>query len=274
MKHYLQVLVTVIAVLSMVSCRSTKKFQNAISKKDTSISVIPQVAPGDSLAPEANANLKLLTENKIDFNTFSAKVKVEYEDKNGKQPDVNAFIRLTRDSALWVSISATFLNIEALRVLITPDSIIILNKLDKTVEYQPFSYIESIAHIPLTFSVLQDLLLGNAVYTGDSIVSYKKTSDQILIGTVGNYFKNLLTISSDAKLLQRSKLDDADPQQNRTADLVYNNYEKNNLYNFATYREITVAEKTKVDIRLTFKQFEFNKELSFSFKVPGNYKIK
>ncbi|MEO6136227.1 MAG: DUF4292 domain-containing protein [Ginsengibacter sp.] len=274
MKHYLQVVVTVMIVLSMMSCRSTRKFQTAITKKDTVVSVIPQVTAGDSLELEANADLKSLAEKKIDFNTFSAKAKVEYEDRNGKQPDVNAFIRLKKDSVLWISISATFLNIEALRVLITPDSITILNKLEKTVEYKPFGYIESIAHIPLTFSILQDLLIGNPIFVSDSIVSYRKTENLILIGTIGKYFKNLLTISSDNKLLQRSKLDDADPQQNRTADFIYSDYQNNNLFNFATYREITVAEKSKVDIRLSFKQFEFNKELSFSFKVPGSYKIK
>lgn len=274
MKHYLQVAVTVITFLLMMSCRPTRKFQSAITKKDTVVSIIPQFTAGDSLELEAKADLNLLEENKIDFNTFSAKVKVEYEDKNGRQPDVNAFIRLKKDSVLWVSISATFLNIEGVRVLITPASITILNKLEKTVEYQPFSYIESIAHIPLTFSVLQDLILGNPVYIGDSIISYRKTGDGILIGSIGQYFRNLITISSDKKLLERIKLDDPDSQKTRNADLVYNNYENNNLFNFATYREISVAEKSKVDIHLSFKQFEFNKELSFPFKVPGNYKIK
>ena len=45
---------------------------------------------------------------------------------------------LQKDSVMWVSISATFLSIEAFRIFITPDTIIILNKLDKTVEYHPF----------------------------------------------------------------------------------------------------------------------------------------
>lgn len=274
MKNYLKVFAAVVFLVSFISCRSTKKFQAAINKKDTLISVEPKISPVDSLSEEANNDLNFLKENKIDFSTFSAKVKVEYEDRNGRQPDVNAFIRLQKDSVLWVSISATFLNIEAFRILITPDNITILNKLEKTVEYKPFSYIESIAHIPLTFAVLQDLLVGNPVYTGDSVVSYRKTENLILVGTIGKYFKNLLTLTSDSRLIQKSKLDDAGLMQNRTADLFYDNYEKHNLYNFATYREITVTEKTKVNIRLTFKQFEFNNELSFSFKVPGNYKIK
>ena len=187
---------------------------------------------------------------------------------------MNAFIRLYKDSILWVSVSATFLNIEAFRILIKPDRIIILNKLGKIVEYHPFSYIESVAHIPLDFSTLQDVIVGNAAYIGDSIVAYRQTENHVLISTVGTFFKNLLTINVDNNLLQKSKLDDIGLGKNRTADLIYDDYEKNDQFSFATYREITVAEKTKVDIRLTFKQYEFNKELSFPFNIPRNYKTK
>ena len=38
--------------------------------------------------------------------------------------------------------------------------------------------------------------------------------------------------------------------------------------------KLHASEKTKVDIRLSFKQYEFNKELSFPFTVPRNYKTK
>ncbi|HXS58785.1 MAG TPA: DUF4292 domain-containing protein [Hanamia sp.] len=263
----------ILLLLTAGGCHSTKKLQSAVSKKDTtlihSISAIPNT---DSFGVAANV-LKSLEAHKIDFKTFSSKIKVQYEDRNGKQPDFNAFIRLQKDSVMWISISATFLSIEAFRILITPDTIIILNKLDKTVEYHSFDYIESVAHIPMTFSILQNIIVGNPIYVGDSIVAYRKKDNEVLIGTVGKSFKNLLTISAN-NYLQRSKLDDMNMNQNRTADLAYDGYEKNNDYNFATYREISASEKTKVDIRLSFKQYEFNKELSFPFNVPRNYKTK
>ena len=235
--------------------------------------ISPGVTSPDSLKGATNI-LKSLEKNRIKFTTFSAKIKVQYEDKNGKQPDFNAFVRLYKDSVLWISISATFLSIEAFRILITKDSIIIVNKLNKKVEYHSFSYVEDIAHIPLNFSTLQDLIIGNPIYVGDSIVAFRQTENHILIGTVGKFFKNLLTVSDDNDLIERSKLDDIDIGQNRTADLTYGEYEKNNGVSFATYREITVAEKTKVDISLLFKQYEFNKELSFPFNIPRNYKTK
>ena len=114
-------------------------------------------------------------------------------------------------------------------------------------------------------------MVGNPVFVDSNIVYYKKTDDQILFSMVGNYFKNLLTLSSDNYNLTHSKLDDVDIFRSRTADLTYADYENKAGFNFSTYREITVSEKKKLDIRLHFKQYEFNKDLSVSFNIPKNY---
>ena len=265
--------VIVLVVYLASSCRSTKKLQTALNRKDTAVvSLRANVGP-DSLK-NAYTILDSVENRRINYKTFSAKIKVKYEDQKGQQPDFYAFVRLYKDSVLWISINSSFLSIEAFRILISKDQIIIINKLDKQVEYHPFKYIQRIAHIPLTFSTLQDLVIGNPVYLGDSVVSYRQTENRLMVGTIGHFFKNLLTISADNKLIERSKLDDINVGQNRTADLTYNNYQTVNGYPFSTDRDITVAEKTKVDISLLFKQFEFNKELSFPFSIPRNYKTK
>ncbi|MEO8960928.1 MAG: DUF4292 domain-containing protein [Ginsengibacter sp.] len=276
MKIWLKTIIGIIFLYGAIGCHSTKQLQTAVNRKDTEI-VNTIVKSVDSLRFNINAAhviLNTLNKNRIDFTTFSAKAKVQYEDKNGKQPDFNAFIRIQKDSLIWVSISSTFLGIEAFRIKITPDTLIVLNKLDKTIEYHPFSHIEKVAHIPLNFSLLQNILIGNPIYVGDSIVSFRQTETHVMIGTTGQFFKNLLTLSNDNYQLERIKLDDIHLNQNRTAGLFYDNYEKNSSLNFSTNRSISVSEKTKVDIKIQFKQFEFNKDLSFPFNIPRNYKTK
>ena len=71
-----------------------------------------------------------------------------------------------------------------------------------------------------------------------------------------------------------SKLDDINVARNRTADITYDEYENNNGLNFSTYREVTVSEKNKLDIKLNYKQYEFNKELQIVFSIPKNYKLR
>lgn len=270
-----KVFIAIVILYAASGCHSTKKLQSAVNRKDTAIIKLPVKSHDTSFNKNpAIGVLDSLGKNRIDFKTFSSKAKVQYEDRNGKQPDFNAFIRLQKDSVIWVSISSTFLGIEAFRIYITPDTLILLNKLDKTVEYHPFSYVETIVHIPLNFSVLENIIIGNPVYIGDSIVSYRQTENHIMIGTVGDFFKNLITLDVPAHHLERIKLDDIDVTKNRTAALLYDDYEHNDNFDFSTSREINVSEKSKVDIKILFKQYEFNKELSFPFTVPRNYKTK
>ena len=47
---------------------------------------------------------------------------------------------------------------------------------------------------------------------------------------------------------------------------------KNNGKIFATDRDISVTEKSKLDIHLRFKQYNFNETQSFPFTVPKSYK--
>jgi len=70
-----------------------------------------------------------------------------------------------------------------------------------------------------------------------------------------------------------SKLDDVNPIRNRTCDLTYDNYENNGNFNFSTKRRISIAEKSKLDINVEFKQYNFNKPQDYPFNIPKNYKV-
>ena len=179
---------------------------------------------------------------------------------------------MIKDSIIWVSISATILNVEVARARITKDSVIVLLKQDKQVQYRSLDYLQELTEIPFDFKTLQDMILGNVVFFNDQNISVKKYDDFTLISSTGNDFKNLVTINTGDKLLQHSKLDDLDGSRNRTADFTYDSYSSSAGFPFSTYRQIVVLEKNKIDIRMNFKQFEFNKELSVPFTVPKNYK--
>ena len=259
-----------ILFFSVISCKTVKQINKAIAPKDTSgITIIDQTKL-DSIVM-VKKTIENLHQNYIDFKTFNAKIKVQYQDGKGKNQDVTAIVRIIKDSTIWISLTASFLNIEAYRVLITRDSVILLNKLDKEVQYRSLDYLQDVTEIPFDYKTLQDLLVGNPVFIDSNIVYYKKTDDQILFSMVGKYFKNLLTLSSDNYTLTHSKLDDVDIARSRTADLTYADYENKSGFYFSTYREITVSEKNRLDIRLNYKQYEFNKDLSVSFNIPKNY---
>jgi hypothetical protein len=213
-----------------------------------------------------------LHKKRTDFKTFSAKIKVDYQDSKGKQPGVTAFVRVIKDSIIWISGYATLFNIEAFRTKITKDSVIVIDKLNKEVQRRSIDYLQEVTQIPFDYKTLEDLLVGNPIFLTDSVISYKETESKILIATVDVNFKHLLTLTKPANNITHSKLDDLDITRNRTADITYDEFEENNGRVFSTAREITVSEKNKLDIQLKYKQYEFDKEIQVNFNIPKNYK--
>ncbi len=253
------------------SCKSTKKIQAAISKKDTSGIEIKETSNEDSLNIIRYA-VEGLHAKHTDFKTFSAKIKVDYQDSKGKQPGITAFVRMIKDSVIWVSGYATVFNIEAFRAKITKDSVIVIDKINKEVQRRSIDYLQEVTQIPFDFKTLEDLFIGNPIFLTDSVISYKETDSKILIATLDKNFKHLLTLSKPGNNVTHSKLDDLDISRNRTADITYDEFEDNNGKPFSTAREITVSEKNKLDIQLKYKQYEFDKEIQVNFNIPKNYK--
>ncbi len=261
-----------IGMLALASCRSTRKIQTAISKIDSTATPVAVVDHShDDSMNFIRGNYITVMSNRTNFTTFSAKIDVEYEDADGKKYDVNAHLRMYRDSVIWVSITA-ILGIEGLRAYITPDSVKLLDKQNKVYIARSVSYLQEVTELPLDLSSLQDLLVGNPVFLDSNIISYNKNGGTISLLSNGEFFKNLFTIGENDKLVQSSKLDDLDASRNRTCYLTYTEYENKKGVNFSTRRDINVSEKKKLDIKLEFRQYDFNETLSFPFNVPKNYK--
>ena len=260
-----------IVLQSLTGCKTAKKIQASIDKKDTTSVHITNSSAEDSLKVIRD-EMDALSKKQINFKTFSAKIKVEYEDSKGKQPNITAYVRILKDSLIWISGYATVFNIEAFRVLVNKDSVFVLDKINKEVKRRSMDFLQEVTEIPFDLNTLQNLFVGNPIFFSDSVISYKETESKILLATLGTYFKHLLTLNKGDRLLLHSKLDDVNVTRNRTADITYGDYENNNGITFSTSREITVSEKNKLDIRLNFKQWEFNKELSITFNIPANYK--
>ncbi len=258
-------------VTLLVSCRSTRKIQTAISQKDTATAaVVTRPAESDS-ARQVRQILYNLDSGRIQFQTFSAKVNVDYRDAEGKRYDLNANMRMVRDSALWVSVNA-ILGIEALRMLITADSVKVLDKQNKVYTARSIDYLQEVTALPLNLRTVQDLLIGNPVFVDSNVVSFSRSGEALTLVTLGQWFKTLLTVAVSDFSVQRIKLDDADIARSRTAELGYSNYESRAGRRFATRRRINVVEKKKLDIALDFKQYTFNEEVSFPFSVPKNFR--
>lgn len=266
--------ILIITALAVSSCRSTRKIQSAISTKKDSVDLKqPTSDPHEDSIRLIKDTYHKLIANRIEFETFSGKINTDYQGSDGKKYDVNVFVRMKKDSIIWISVNGA-LGIEGMRVLIDNDSVRILNKLDKEYQVRSLEYLQEVAALPLDLRTVQELIIGNPVFLDTNVVSYSVEGNNISLLSEGKWFRHLISMNNNDHLVLHSKLDDVDILRNRTCFINYSDYETDKGVKFSTNRNLSVTEKTKLDVKLNFKQYEFNETLSYPFSVPKNYKRK
>lgn len=117
----------------------------------------PAPAPTPTTSPAAPGALMVDVQN-FDYNYLQLKGKVQYENGNDKQ-DAQVSIRMQRDSIIWASVSKV--GFEGMRVLLTPDTVVMLDRLHKSYFAGSFSALKRRYKIPVTFQQLQAALVAN-----------------------------------------------------------------------------------------------------------------
>jgi hypothetical protein len=261
-----------IAVLFLVlfsSCRLSRKIHRTMQPRE-SVAAPLNLTQADSIQTVVRSYDSLLALKKT-FNTFQAKAKIESTGADGKNPDVTAVIKIVEDSAIWVSLTATILNVEVYRILITKDSVVLMNKRDKEVQYRPIAYLQDLIQAPFDYQTLEALIVGNPVFISDSIVHFGKANDITSMTMLSASFKHFIMWNHEQHQLLQSKLDDVDLARNRTIYMQYDKHENRNGFMFSKERRIFASEKKKLEVYIEYKSFELGNPLTISFNVPRNY---
>jgi len=258
------------------SCRTTKKvqtIQTALTKKDTTpVITVKETQKVDSAAIVKNIMRKVM-QQRIDFSTFSATIKTDYESATDSK-NFKLYLSMKKDEVIYLRLVGSFMGItkEGFAVKITKDSVTVVNKIDKIVQFRTIAFLKEVTQIPFDFKTLQDMFIGNPVFLDGNIVSYREGDSKLSVLLVGKLFKHLVSLdNTDFKILH-SKLDDIDMLRNRTCDISFSNYENKYGFNFSTYRQIAVAEKAKLSIWMDYKQYAFNEPLTYTLEIPKKYK--
>lgn len=250
----------VLCLFLLTSCGSKKRAASKLKKEDTATTAV---------APKENEGYLI---NNLDFRSFSGRAKTAVQFGDNKQ-DVTLNIRIDKDKAIWISVMATVFNYEAARVLITPDSVKILNKLQSQYIVKPFSYVHQYTGTGLNFSTLQDLLIANVsrqlLYT-DQLTAASATDEVQLVGIKDNLsFQYSLTTKYRPKVYRLSTLGTGE-----SLEAFYNGFADFAGYDFPQQQTINLAAKDmKINAVLEYKKVEFNQAVEMPFTVPASYKI-
>lgn len=228
----------------------------------------PSVISGGETNREHIADMEI---NNLDFRSFSGRAKANVA--LGKDSyDVTLNVRIERDKAIWISVTA-YLGIEAARMLITPDSVQIMNKLKGEYMKKGFDYIYRYTNPGLTFATLQDLLLANVSTT-------LLRTEQVTIATSENDIQ--LVGIRDELSFQYGLNKDRRPRifrlvplgTNQSIEALYGGYVNAQGYQFPQSQNIKLrAEEIQVEAQLQYNKAEFDEILELPFSVPARYKF-
>lgn len=218
------------------------------------------------------ASLTPLLQNEILYKTFSGKAKMHYSSNSQKQEFV-AHIRISKDSVIWINVTAAAGMVSVARVYITPDSLLLLNHLQKEVYKMAIADASKLLPIPVNFGLVQNLFIGNMLQKGGMP---KDATD----------FGGTWTIDvEDAEMLQQIGFNKTDSTirslQMRSKDdavqgmIQYGTYENTDGRKFATERALNISNKGEPHyLDMSFNKVEFDQPIEVPFSIPKNYQLK
>ncbi len=203
------------------------------------------------------------------FTTFSGRAKSKIA-INRDNYDVTANVRIERDKAIWISVTA-LMGIEAGRVLITPDSVKIINRLQAEYVSKPFEYLYNFTNEELDFSSLQQLLVGNVVdqtlakgfeiWTNDHGYSVRGQRNDLAYSVqLDTSYRPAFAVLNDMNRNQRMEASYEDYQL--SAGQVFPNYVKISI----------VADELRLQSEMRYSRMVYNETLDMPFNIPARYK--
>ena len=261
-KNILNKSVLIVAViLSVAGCKIKKEIVPPVVAK----------APMEEVDNTKRDKLVAIKNNDAVFNTLSIKAKADLSIAN-KSNDISMNIRIRNNEAIWVSVTA-IAGLEVARVLITPDSVKIINRLDNEYIKKPFSYIYEFTNEQINFSTLQSILVGNTVsefITGSSVLNIQGNQAN-LKSVIGSLMYNV-HVNEQNKVIQ-TNLNDKNAGQSLMVN--YGDFiavSQQQIPHSVTMKSLTKNKNIRLD--LTFAKVEIDGPIDLPFRVPDRFLIK
>lgn len=202
-----------------------------------------------------------------DYDTFSARARIKYEDRKNKS-SFTANIRLEKDKRIWISVSPA-LNIEVGRALITPDSIKIIDRINKEYTARSFDFIENYIDYPVDFQTLQEIIMGSHV--PDVSNDKSNIKDQAhLLRKENRTVQNLLWIDPFDYYLKKMEIYNIKSRQKMSVK--QDDYVSYANGFFSEERYIVLKAPESAEIYIDYSRVKFDKDLDFPFTVSKQYR--
>lgn len=268
-------IIYILSIFSLFSCKTQETISNASNRAKEDTIQIKTTLGSDSI-------IYKMTENQFNFEWLSAKFTADYETDNNNT-SFSGQIRIRKDSIIWISISK--FSIEGARILITQDSIFVINRMDNNYFKSDFNYINRFINSTVDFDMLQAFIVGNdfKYYEKDKF----KTSfdgEYFHLNTINRhklkkYIRNendklkilIQNIEINPRTYKIINLNVKEVKENNKLKISYSDFENINDQLLAKLLQISIISEKVIGIKLEYSKVILNEEFNFPFKIPENY---
>ncbi len=224
--------------------------------------------------------------HQFEYNYLAAKATVDYTDKTGETQSFDVNIRMRRDSAIWISITP-LLGIEAARVIIDRDSLMIMDRVHKTFMARDYNFLEDMLKTNVTFEMIQAVVVGNyfPYQRSDKIRSVYEDEPYFILSTLNKRrMKRILEEKDPSKpviqdfwidgnfRIARSKI--TDDRLDRWVEANYKNFTDVGGKLFPNDLVVTISASTPTIIKIAFNKLNADEPFTMPFTVPEKYERK
>lgn len=216
---------------------------------------------------------KQLKSKELDVEWLSARAKITFKDIEQTRK-FTANIRMRKDSVIWMNVKK--INVEAFRILITTDSIYIIDRLKKEYYIEDLRLVEEKFNFPGQFQALQTAILGNPYFFEKQKLSASIANQQYqLTGDNGVRTKSDYFLNGQFYSLEQMAFFDVERDRKLTIFLEEYAPVLEAAFQFAHSRkfEVESEETGNASIKMKFSKVELNVPKAIKFSISDRYKL-
>lgn len=222
--------------------------------------------------PTARKVIRYHTKTEPNFKTLNARLKGTYDDGNDKQ-SISVSMRIKKDETIWLSAKLAGL-IPLAKLMVTPDRVQFYEKINNQYFDGDFSLLSNWLGVEVDFEKFQNLLFGNVLDPLDKNEYYlQDTEEGFVLNSKENKVLDKIFLLDKQTLKLKSQRYKKANWAAKDLEINYPSYKRQKNFLFPDKIDIIVNEKgMETEIKIDYRSLEFNKSLSFPFKMPTGYK--
>lgn len=211
---------------------------------------------------------KQMVQNQFNADWISAKAKIKFADAD-RSMTVFSNIKIQKDSVIWLNAKA--FGIEAGRVLIRPDSIFVIDRLNKKYMAKDIFWLQDEFGLPVDFKGLQAMLMGNPIFFNSDLTVEKDSLNYVLGGENDRY---KTAYKADGLTFKLVEMLISQPRDNRMGLIQLSDYQTlSNGQSFSFSRNIGMnsPETGKTTVQIEMSKVDVDVPFGISFSIPERY---